>query len=336
MQTFSGWVSLPENRSARTAVERVARAIRQRRPCVTHNPLCLHGPAGTGKTHLVNALIAEVTRAVPDLLVTAVAAREFAPCCNVPGSPELPLDEPLSTERTRAADLVVVEDLQFLPAAATEACVQLVDQCRARRRQLIVTAAVGPAQLDQLPGRLWTRLSAGLVVRLSPLSPSSRLLFVRDRAQCRGLNVGADVLDWLATHIPGSARQLEGALAKVETLVGLSGTPLTPDALAEYFRADLDPRRLTVEHIAQRVGSHFRVDPTQMRSAARGRHAVVPRHVGMYLARRLTSLSLQEIGSYFGGRDHTSVMHACRKVEESLTRDASLYGAVSQMEADLR
>jgi chromosomal replication initiator protein len=135
--------------------------------------------------------------------------------------------------------------------------------------------------------------------------------------------------------LPGSARQLEGALGKLEALGRLSTGPLTTDAVAEAFQHELDASLLTVEHIARRVGRYFRIEPDQMQSRSRGRHALVPRQVGMYLARRLTLLSLQEIGSFFGGRDHSTVLHACRKVEEALTQDAALSGAVHQLQADL-
>ena len=332
MQTFSGWVSLPENRSARTAVGRVAQAVRRRKPRFVHNPLVLHGPAGTGKTHLVNALLAHATQAVPDLAVAALAAREFTP----PGipNPSEPMNTLGSPENTRDADLVVVEDLQHLPAAAIEAFVQLVDRCRARGQQLVITAIVGPAQLDH-PGRLSTRISAGLVVRLLPLSPSSRLLFLLDRIKRRGQTVSPAVLEWLATHLPGSARQLEGALGKLESLGRLDDTALSPDILADHFQADRDARGPSMEFIVQRVGRYFRVEEDQLQSLGRGHHALLPRQVGMYLARRLTPLSLQEIGSYFGGRDHSTVLHACRKVEDALTHDAALSGAVQQLQADM-
>jgi chromosomal replication initiation ATPase DnaA len=152
MQTFAGWVSLPENRSAQTAVERIAQAVRQRKTRLPHNPLVLHGPAGTGKTHLVNALVAHVTRAVPDLAVTVLAAREFAPSgTNMPGS----------AHTMRTADLVIVEDLQHLPAAATEAIVQLVDQ----------PASSSASGRCHRPAA-WLSCASGLSGAASPLTPS--------------------------------------------------------------------------------------------------------------------------------------------------------------------
>jgi chromosomal replication initiator protein len=322
MPTFADWVSLPENCSAERAVGRVADALRRGRVRPALNPLILHGPAGAGKSHLGHALVARVTQTAPDRTVMILAAREFV------AQP----DEPrTSTE----ADLTIIEDLQHLPDLAVASFAQLVDRCRARDRQLIATSTVGPAQLTHLPHRLTTRLCGGLVVRLYPLSLESRRLFLRECAARRGLNLPADVLDWLAEHLPGSARQLEGALARIATLTEFSGEPLTLDLLAEHFRPEADAGRPSVESIAQRVGRYYRVDPEHLQSADRRRHTLLPRQVGMYLARRLTPLSLQQIGAYFGGRDHSTVLHACRKVEDALSHDAALSGAVRQLQAEM-
>jgi chromosomal replication initiator protein len=193
----------------------------------------------------------------------------------------------------------------------------------------------GPARLTHLPARLTSRLASGLVVGMYPLSRISRLAFLRDRAAQRQPAVGPDVLAWLAEHVPGSGRQLDGALSRVEGLARLYQRPPTADEVAEHFQPDAEARRPTVERIAQRVGRYFQVEPRQLQSRARSRNALLPRQVGMYLARQLTELSLQQIGAYFGGRDHSTVLHACRKVEQALSRDVSLSGAVRQLHADL-
>src|SRR5262249_25083501 len=143
------------------------------------------------------------------------------------------------------------------------------------------------------------------------------------------------VLEWLSGHVAGSARQLEGALVRLETLIRLHDGPPDVSALAEHFRTEAEAGRPTVERIAQRVGRYFQVEPTQLQSRRRSRNALVPRQVGMYLARQLTELSLRQIGAYFGGRDHSTVLHACRKVEQALAKDVTLSGAVRQLHADL-
>jgi len=243
------------------------------------------------------------------------------------GNPEL--------SAARQADLLAVEDLQHLAPGAAEAFAHLVDHRLGRQRQVVLTALEGPAQLARLPARLTSRLGSGLVVGLQPLSPASRRAFLRDRAEGRELAVDPAVLDWLAGHLDGSVRRLEGAVSRLEALARLQRRPLTQDVVHEYFRAEADARRPTVERIAQRVGHYFRVEPEQLQSRRRSRGTLLPRQVGMYLARQLTGLSLQQIGAYFGGRDHSTVLHACRKVEQALGQDVLLSGAVRELHADL-
>ncbi len=326
-QNFQGWVSLPENRAARMAAGRVAEGVasgRARRPL---NPLFLHGPSGTGKSHLVAAVVGQVTRQAPDRLVFVLPAGDFEGLVKAEGHEDL--------GRARAADLLAVEDVQHLPSRTVEAFVHLVDHGLARGQQQVFTASAGPAQLTHLPTRLTSRLAGGLVVGLLPLSPQSRLAYLEERAAGRGLTVDRAVLAWLAEHFPGSARQLDGAVGRLETLGRLDGGRLSVDDVAEHFRTEAEAGRPTVERIAQRVGRFFRVEPRQLQSRARSRSALLPRQVGMYLARQLTGLSLQQIGAYFGGRDHSTVLHACRKVEEALAVDVPLSQAVRQLHADL-
>src|SRR5206468_8313523 len=143
------------------------------------------------------------------------------------------------------------------------------------------------------------------------------------------------VLRWLANHLAGG-RQLEGAVARLQTLAKLRREPLDVATVAAEFREQARGEGdgkggLTVRHIAERVGGYFQVEPDQLQSRRRYRNVVLPRQVGMYLARQLTPLSLEQIGEYFGGRDHSTVLHACRKVEEALERDPRLSGVVRQI-----
>jgi len=333
MHTFARWVSTPENRAARTAVGRVVACVCARRQRREINPLLLHGPSGTGKTHLVSALVTEITRQAPDLVATVLSAGDFAYL----GHPENDAGGE-GTETLLAArqcDLLVVEDVQHLPLRAVETLVQLFDGCLARQQQMIFTAPVGPRQLVQFPARWTSRLACGLVVGLEPLAPASRLTFLQDRADRRQLAVGRDVLAWLAEHVGGSGRQLEGAIGRVETLVRLHDRLPDVATVAGWFRTEADAATPTVERIAERVSGYYQLEPRQLQSRRRYRNALLPRQVGMYLARQLTRLSLDQIGAYFGGRDHSTVLHACRKVEQALTRDVALNGAVRQLHADL-
>jgi chromosomal replication initiator protein len=326
MQT-GPWVLLPENRAAWCAAERVTVCVGGRGARRAVNPLFVHGPAGTGKTHLVGLLLAEATRRAPDLQTAVLQAGDFeALLRSEEPSPDL--------MAARQADLLVVEDLQHLPARAAERFVPLVDRCLNNQRQLVCTAVVGPARLSHLPARLTSRLTQGVVLGITPPGPVSRLAYLRQRAR-QHTAASAEVLAWLAENLSGSFRQLEGALTRLEALGRLLGRAPTLDEATEHFREEAEARRPSVERIAQRVSRYFQVEPRRLRSRRRLRDAMLPRQVGMYLARQLTELSLQQIGDYFGGRNHSTVLHACRKVEQALAHDASLSGAVRRLHADL-
>lgn len=318
IHTFQNWVSLPENQSARAAVARVVEGVCRRRVRSGFNPLFLHGPSGTGKSHLARTLVRQPTTRCPDLIVSTLGLDA--------------VDEDIAAARD--ADMVVVEDVHRFSSRPVDSLAALVDRCRNRRRQLVVTATTGPAELTHLSGRLTSRLACGLVVGLLPLAPSSRRLFLQDRLRRRKLHVPDDVLNWLTEHLPGSGRQLEGALVRLEKVLALHA-PLSVALVAEQFQTEADKHRPTVERIAQRVADYFQMKISRLRGRLRSRDVLLPRQVGMYLARQLTALPLQQIGAFFGGRDHSTVLHACRKVEAALKSDDEIGGTVRQLHADL-
>jgi chromosomal replication initiator protein len=335
MYTFSRWVAMPENRSAWIAAQRVAQCVcsdRQRRET---NPLFVHGPAGTGKTHLISALVADVTKRRLDRVVRSVSADELTSALRPATDAKLEADRQELLVSLLHCDLLVVDDVRRLAPSVSEGLVALIDQRLSRHLQMVFTATAGPAHLDKLPARLTTRLAGGLVVGLMPLSPASRLVFLRDRAQRRHLALNQEVLAWLAKHVTGNGRQLEGALTRLETVTRLNQRAPDVAAVAALFHAEAASAKPSVERIASRVGSYFQVAADELQSRRRCRNALLPRQIGMYLARRLTPLSLGQIGRYFGGRDHSTVLHACRKVHLAMTRDPALSGALRQLHADL-
>ena len=326
-QTFAHFVACPENRSALLAIKEVAACINARR-LVHSSPLFMHGPAGSGKTHLVSALIDEVTRNRLQLAVCVLQATELD---------DSTLNQRASEGRFES-DLVVVEDLQHLPTRAAESLVQILDDMQAHSRPIVCTAAVGPQSLswrgERFPARLTSRLARGLVVGLQPLQAASRLAVLKDKAQRLQLAVSHDVLVWLAEHL-GGGRQLEGALARLLTLARMQPRPLDVPTVAASFADQARETQVTVQRIVQHVSGFYRVQAGQLQSRVRSRKVLLPRQVGMYLARQLTPLSLEEIGSYFGGRDHSTVLHACRKVAKDLEDDPLLSGAVQQLQQQL-
>lgn len=322
--TFARFVALPENRLALAAAQAAAACSGSRRTQRQVNPLYIHGGPGSGKTHLVWALVHEASRRQTELTAAVLAANDL----DTPRE-----DDPLPAARD--CDLVVIEDLQHLSPSRAEALVQFIDALLVRQQQLVFTASVGPSRLLELPARLTTRLAGGLVVGLQPLAPASRLALLVDQAQRRHIPVSREVLAWLSEHLTGGGRQLEGALNQLTTLLRVQRSALDVATVAEHFREQADAGKPTIERIMRRVGSHFRVEPRRLQSKRRHQNIVLPRQVCMYLARQLTGMSLEEIGDFFGGRDHSTVLHACRKVETALDRDVVLGGTVRQLHADL-
>lgn len=328
MRTQGTWILLPENRAAWQAVERVRKHLLSRHHSPL-NPLFLHGSPGCGKSRLVDDLVHALTAQRPDFLATRLSAADLT------ASPAEPEGISGSLRGRFGVDLLVLEDVQHLPARGNSTLEALLDDCLARQRQVVLTATSGPALLPNLSARLASRLAQGLVCHLLPLALESRREFLRRHVEQRGLSISADLLDWLAQHMPGSPRQLEGAITRLDSLARQLRRPVQLDDLISVFAPEAEQPALSLDRILQQVCGYFRVEPQALCSAGRSRRVLLPRQVGMYLARQLTGLSLEQIGAYFGGRDHSTVLHACRKVEQALDQDARISGAIRQLRADL-
>lgn len=322
--SWGEFVSVPENRSALVAARRLARTLTQpeppRKPAPT--PLVLHGPPGTGKTFLVQTLVRKLIDDPAGLTVQVVAARE------VPKAPDDELAD------LRLADLLAVEDVQHLAARGAGDVVRLLDHRTARRRPTIVTASAGPAGLTGLPQRLTSRLAAGLVVRLEPLSRGSRRELLERQAVKRKLRLTAAALDWLAARpTGGGVRPLLGML---ETLAAQSrGGSLDVDDVKCLLATGHPPsRRGPVGTIVAKVAETFGVAVKDVLGTCRQRAVLLPRQVAMYLAREVAKLSSPQVGAAFK-RDHTTVLHACKRVREAQKSDAKLRRTVRELTAAL-
>jgi chromosomal replication initiator protein len=348
---FSRFVVRPENASARAAVEDIRAALLTDTASRLPGMVMLHGPPGSGKSHLVAALADALADQAPRLRIhmqAASALAEIVPTAQPRQfrNPELAQSAQAAAEaadlwrqQAASADLLIVQDVQHVPMRAVEVLIQVLDERQARGLTTLVTSAAGPRHLtlrgERCPARLASRLAAGLVVAVEPLQAESRLCLLRELAQRRQLAVAPDILAWLAERLTGGGRQLEGAIRQLDTLAKLQPGPLTLADVQPHFQAQVDATQPSLQRIMQHVGDCFAVPPRRLQSRQRTRNIVLPRQVGMYLARRLTQSSLQEIGAYFGGHDHTTVLHACRKIEQALDADAVLSGTVRQLQMEL-
>ena len=324
--TFETFVTGRSNALAHAAALRVADAM-PGQP-LSFNPLYIHSPAGLGKTHLLNAMSWRIRQRFQDRRVLFITAEKFM----VQFSAALKARDTLSfKDYFQSIDVLLIDDFQFLQGKTMqqEFCHtfnSLVDA----KRQVIVAADVPPAQLESIDQRMRSRLAGGLVVdiELPDLELRRSILHTRlqgARQRQPGLHVPEDVVEFIANRITGGGRELEGALNRVIALQQLrQGVPMSVDLAAQALR-DLtqtaEAVRVRIDDILQAIGRHYNVSRADLLSPRRARAIVRPRQVGMYLAKKLTSRSLPEIGRRFGGRDHSTVLHAVRKVEELMQAD---------------
>lgn len=332
--TLARFVPLPENQAACHAIRDLATFLQGTRQTAPFNPLLLHGPSGSGKSHLATALAWETEASNKKHVRLSCREMRLQPMKGAKKTKDAPSFSEMLGD---AADLLILEDLHNLPLPAVESLVQVIDERLGGGGPTVFTALTGPRHLThrgtRYPARLASRLAAGLVVGIEPLSATSRKTLLVELAQRRQLPLRPDVVDWLVSHL-GGTRQLEGAITQLETLSRLR-KELDLPLIKAHFGPQTASNETTVERIAKHVCGYYRIHPSELQTAKRHRNVLLPRQVGMYLARQLTALSLEQIGAFFGGRDHTTVLHACRKVETEMQKDPLLSGAVKNIHAEL-
>lgn len=316
--TFENFVVGKPNEFAYAAARRVADAS-----TVTFNPLFLYSGVGLGKTHLMHAIAWHIRKRSPERSVVYLSAEKFMYLFIRALREHNTVD---FKEMFRNVDVLMVDDVQFLGAKNTtqeeffHTFNALVDQ----GRQIVLSADKSPSDLEGMEERLISRLNCGLVADIHPTTFELRLGILESKAERMDGSVPRKVLEFLAHKITSNVRELEGALNRVHAHARLVGRDITLETTQEVLHDLLraNDRRVTIEEIQKRVAEHFNIKTLEMTSPRRARSVARPRQVAMYLAKQLTSRSLPEIGRKFGGRDHTTVMHAVRKVEELRERDS--------------
>lgn len=317
--TFDNFVVGKPNELAYAAARRVAEA-----PSAPFNPLFLYGGVGLGKTHLMHSIGLHIKKQSPERRIIYLSAEKFM----YQFVRALRTKDTMAfKEQFRSVDVLMIDDVQFIGGreATQEEFFHTFNALVDSNRQVIISADKSPSDLEGVEERMRSRLGWGLVADIHPTTYELRLGILQAKAEQSSAEIPVKVLEFLAHKITSNVRELEGALNRILAHATLVGRPITLETTQEVLHDLLraNDRRVTIEEIQKRVSAHFNVRVADMHSARRARAVARPRQVAMYLSKQLTSRSLPEIGRKFGGRDHTTVMHAVRKVEELKATDAS-------------
>ena len=318
--TFETFVVGKPNEFAVAAAERVATS-----PKPPFNPLFLYGGVGLGKTHLMHAIAHRVKQQGADRRVVYLSAEKFMyQFVRALRSK----DTMTFKELFRSVDLLMVDDVQFISGkdSTQEEFFHTFNTLVDRGRQIVISADRSPSDLSGLEERIRSRLGWGLVADIHPTTYELRLGILQAKGEQLGVTIPNRVIEFLASRITSNVRELEGAMNRIVHQAGLVQKPISiemaQDVLKDLLRAN--DRRVTIDEIQKAVVEHYSIRMADMTSARRSRAVARPRQMAMYLAKQLTPRSLPEIGKKFGGRDHTTVMHAVRQIEKLTAEDRTL------------
>jgi chromosomal replication initiator protein len=331
--TFETFVIGDGNRFPHAAAVAVAEA-----PARAYNPLFIYGDSGLGKTHLLHAVGHDALKLHPSMRVRYVNSEEFTNEFINAIRDDRQAD---FRKRYREVDLLLVDDIQFLEnkERTQEEFFHTFNDLHSNSKQIVVSSDRPPKQLATLEDRLRSRFEWGLITDVSPPDLETRIAILSKKAAAEGLPVPREALEYIATHIERNIRELEGALIRVAAFASLNKSRVDL-ALAEVVLKDLIPDatdpEITAAGIMSATADYFGVTMEDLCGSSRSRSLVTARQIAMYLCRELTDLSLPKIGTHFGGRDHTTVIHADRKIRGLMAERRTVFNQVGEITGRIR
>ena len=318
--TFDNFIVGKPNELAYAAAQRVAQS-----EVVSFNPLFLYGGVGLGKTHLMHAVAWNIKKRNPKKNVVYLTAEKFM----YQFIKALRFKNIMSfKEQFRSVDVLMIDDVQFIIGKdnTQEEFFHTFNTLIDKKRQIIISADKSPADLDGLEDRLKSRLGWGLVADIHPLTYELRLGILQAKAEQKSIVLKQEVIEFLANKITNNVREMEGALNRLAVHASIQDSEISVDLVKDVLKDLLrtNSRKITIDEIQKKVVEHYNIKLSDMHSPRRSRSVARPRQVAMYLAKSITTRSLPEIGRKFGGRDHTTVIHAIKTIEEIMVNDPNL------------
>ena len=334
--TFDSFVPGDSNRFARTVALAVAEGSGQ-----DFNPLCIYGGSGLGKTHLLNAIGNYALVKDPGLKVRYVTSEEFTndfiDALQNTNQSQGQIAE--FNRRYRQVDVLLIDDIQFLGGkeATLDQFFHTFNSLHQANKRIVIASDVAPKNLKGFEARLISRFESGLTVDVKPPDLETRIAILRMIAAMNGSKIPNDVLDLIAEPFTENIRELEGALTRVTAVASLSNQPVTralaEQTLQDFFTTDVE---IKPTDIIGQVAKYFHLTFEDIVGSSRTKNVVIPRQIAMYLAREMTSMSLMDIGEVFGGRDHTTVMHACTRIGDKMQQKQEIYNYVMELTVRLK
>jgi chromosomal replication initiator protein len=325
--TFESFVSGPSNQFAHAAAMAVAN-----NPATTYNPLFIYGGVGLGKTHIVHAIGNEIISKNRDTKVCYYSSEKF-------------MNELINSLRYakmddfrnkfRSMDVLLIDDIQFLAGKerTQEEFFHTFNALYESHKQIVVTSDKFPKEMPGLEERLRSRFEWGLIADIQSPDTETKQAILKMKADQNRINLPEDVAYFLSTTVTSNVRELEGYLIRIGAFSSLTSTPVTLAMAKEVLKDILveQNKEVTVESIQKLVANHFHIKTSEIKSSKRLKNLVLPRQISMYIARKLTSSSFPEIGSKFGGKDHSTIIHAIKKIEKKMEEDIQLRATIEKL-----
>jgi len=330
---FESFVVGQSNQLAHAASRAVAE-----QPAGKYNPLFIYGGVGLGKTHLLCAIGHEIRRRHPSMRVAYLSSERFMnEYINFLRSNRI---EEFRTKFREECDMLLMDDIQFIAGKdrTQDEFFHTFNSLYDSHRQIVVTSDKYPHEIPDLEERLRTRFQWGLIADIQQPELETRVAILKKKAEVEQIDLSDEVALYLATNIKSNVRELEGSLIRLAAFASLSGSEITTEFARESLKQFLSQATtsLTIETIQKEVAAYHNVKVADLKSAKRHKNVARPRQIAMYLCRKLTGSSFPEIGQRFGGKDHSTVISACRRVEELIERDLSIRTVVETLERQLQ
>lgn len=328
--TFGNFVVGNSNRFAHAASLAVAEA-----PARSYNPLFIYGGVGLGKTHLLQAIGNTVRAQNPGARILYISSERFMNdfIQSIQSGRQLDF-----RNRYRTVDILLIDDIQFWEGkeATQEEFFHTFNVLYEAQRQIVATSDSHPKEI-RLEERLRNRFEMGLITDIQEPDLETRIAILRKKAESEGIRVPNEVVSFLANQIKANIRELEGTMLRVTAFASLTGREITLEMVREVLRDSLptEEKRISIETIQRFVAERYHCKFSDMRSKRRTKQVAFPRQIAMFLARELTTHSLSEIGAFFGGKDHTTIIHACDKIEEMTANDSSFLSEIDSLKRAL-